>query len=111
MLHLFHYSIHVTQSVNLFLSSISRPSLRHNNRSRRVLDKALLNGKQCTQEIRANKGDETVTNYTRWVEAVQIREENVYLRFSPRFKRVWLKTQKHLLDYVAQDPANIGLRK
>ena len=27
------------------------------------------------QEIRANKGDETVTDYTRWVEAVQIREE------------------------------------
>jgi plasmid replication initiation protein len=59
------------------------------------------------------KDTEVITSYTRWVEAVQIRggeNQEVYLTFSPRFERIWLESKKRLLDYVAQKPANIGLR-
>ena len=57
-------------------------------------------------------GVEVITNYTRWVDAVQVRGENqdVYLMLSPHFKCIWLEPKKRLLDYVAQNPANIGLR-
>jgi plasmid replication initiation protein len=44
---------------------------------------------------------------------VQVREgakQEVYLTFSPRFERVWLESKKRLPEYVAQNPANIGLR-
>jgi hypothetical protein len=43
---------------------------------------------------------------------VQVRGENqdVYLTFTPRFKRIWLQSKKRLLEYVAQKPGNIGLR-
>ena len=54
-----------------------------------------------------------ITSYTRWVDAVQIREaENpeVYLTFSPRFEHIWADSKKRLLEHVAQKPANIGLR-
>ena len=53
-----------------------------------------------------------ITSYTRWVEAVQVIGENqdVYLTFSPHFKRIWVQVKKRMPDYVAQDPANIGLR-
>ena len=56
--------------------------------------------------------DKAVTSYTRWVEAVQVVGENqdVYLTFSPHFKRIWVQVKKRMPDYVAQDPANIGLR-
>ena len=30
--------------------------------------------------------------------------------FSPLFERIWLETKKHLLNYVDQNPANLGLR-
>ena len=56
---------------------------------------------------------EVITSYTRWVDAVQVRgaeNQEVYLTFSPRFERIWLESKKRLLDYVAQKPANIGLR-
>jgi hypothetical protein len=49
------------------------------------------------------KDAEAITSYTRWVDAVQVRgmeNQEVYLTFSPRFE----------LEYVAQKPANIGLR-
>jgi hypothetical protein len=48
-----------------------------------------------------------------WVEAVQVRgAENpeVYLTFSPRFERIWLESKRRLPEYVAEKPANIGLR-
>jgi plasmid replication initiation protein len=50
--------------------------------------------------------------YTRWVESVQVRGENqdVYVTFSPRFKRLWLQAKNRMLDYVAQNPGNTGLR-
>ena len=54
-----------------------------------------------------------VTSYTRWIEAVEVRgaqEQEVYVTFSPRFEHIWLKSKKRLLEYVAQKPANIGLR-
>jgi plasmid replication initiation protein len=59
------------------------------------------------------KDTEVITSYTRWVESVQVRgaeDQEVYLTFSPRFERVWLESKKRLLEYVAQKPANTGLR-
>jgi plasmid replication initiation protein len=59
------------------------------------------------------KDTEAITSYTRWVESVQVRggeNQEVYLTFSPRFKRIWLESKKRLMEYVAQKPANIGLR-
>jgi plasmid replication initiation protein len=56
---------------------------------------------------------EVITSYTRWVDAVQVREaenQEVYLRFNPRFEHIWLESKKRLLEYVAEKPANIGLR-
>jgi plasmid replication initiation protein len=55
---------------------------------------------------------EFITSYARWVEVVQARGENqeVYLTFSPRFKRIWMETKKRLLDYMDQNPGNTGLR-
>ena len=52
------------------------------------------------------------TVYTGWIESVQVRGENqeVYLTFSPRFKRIWSQAKKRMPDYLAQNPANIGLR-
>ena len=47
------------------------------------------------------------------MDAVQVRgTENpeVFLIFSPRFERIWLESKKRLLDHVAQNPRNIGLR-
>ena len=52
------------------------------------------------------KDAELITSYTRWVDAVQVRgTENpeVYLIFSPRFERIWLKSKKRLLDHVARE--------
>ena len=34
----------------------------------------------------------------------------IYLTFSPPFEHIWLESKKPLLEYVAQKPANIGLR-
>jgi hypothetical protein len=48
-------------------------------------------------------GTEVVTSYTRWVESVQVSEEEnqeVYLTFSSRFERIWLESMKRLLDYM-----------
>src|SRR5580704_10919941 len=59
------------------------------------------------------KGAELVTTYTRWLETVQLRgvdNQEVYLTFSPRFERIWLESKKRLPEYVAKNPANIGLR-
>ena len=59
------------------------------------------------------KDAEVITSYTRWVDAVQVRgarDQEVYLTFSPHFEHIWLESKKRLLEYVAQKPANIGLR-
>ena len=56
---------------------------------------------------------QAVTRYTRWIDAVEVRgaqEQEVYLSFSPRFEHIWLESKRRLLEYVAQKPANIGLR-
>jgi plasmid replication initiation protein len=56
---------------------------------------------------------EVITSYTRWVEAVQVRgaeNQEVYLTFSPRFERIWLESKKRFPEYIAEKPANIGLR-
>ena len=37
-------------------------------------------------------------------------EQEVYVSFSPRFEHIWLESKRRLLEYVAQKPANIGLR-
>jgi hypothetical protein len=44
--------------------------------------------------------------YTRWIESVQVKGENqdVYLTFSPRFKRVWMQAKKRMPEYVVQKP-------
>jgi plasmid replication initiation protein len=44
---------------------------------------------------------------------VQVRgseNQKVYLTFSSRFERIWLESKNHLLDYLAEKAANIGLR-
>jgi plasmid replication initiation protein len=54
-----------------------------------------------------------ITSFTRWLDAVQVRgaeDKEVYVTFSPRFEHIWLESKKHLLEYAAQKPANIGLR-
>jgi hypothetical protein len=41
-------------------------------------------------------GSEVLTSYTRWLEAVQLREgenQEVYVAFSSRFERVWLESR------------------
>jgi Initiator Replication protein len=55
---------------------------------------------------------EVAAIYTRWVEYVQVRGENqdVCVTFSPRFNRLWLQAKNRMLDYVTQNPDNIGLR-
>ena len=59
------------------------------------------------------KDAEVITSYTRWLDAVQVRgaeNQEVYVTFSPRFEHIWLESKKRLLEYVAQKPANMGLR-
>jgi plasmid replication initiation protein len=59
------------------------------------------------------KDGRPVKIYTRWIESVEVREaetQKVFLTLSPRFKRIWLGSKKRLLEYIAQNPANIGLR-
>jgi hypothetical protein len=59
------------------------------------------------------KDAEVITSYTRWVESVQVRgadNQEVYLTFSPRFERIWLESKKRFPEYIAEKPANIGLR-
>lgn len=59
------------------------------------------------------KGSQAFTNYTRWVEAVQVREaENpeVYLTFSPRFEHIWLELKKLVPRYLSDRPAKLRLR-
>jgi hypothetical protein len=36
--------------------------------------------------------------------------QEVYLTFSPQFERIWLESKKRLPEYVAEKPANLGLR-
>jgi plasmid replication initiation protein len=57
--------------------------------------------------------NEVWTNYTRWLECVQVKEgpePEVYVAFSPRFERIWLESRKRLPEYMEQKPANTGLR-
>ena len=59
------------------------------------------------------KDSEVITSYTRWVDAVQVRgaeDQEVFLTFSPRFEHIWLEPKRRLPEYVAENPANIGLR-
>ena len=54
-----------------------------------------------------------VTSYTRRADAVQVmgdETQHVYLTFSPHFEHIWLACKTGLLDYLAQEPAAIGLR-
>jgi hypothetical protein len=54
-----------------------------------------------------------LTSYTRWLEAVIVKgteNQEVYVTFSPFFERIWLESKKHLPEYVAKEPGNIGLR-
>jgi plasmid replication initiation protein len=63
--------------------------------------------------IQEVEGPEVLTNYTRWIESVQLKEgenQEVYVTFSPRFERIWLESKKRLPDYMEQKPANTGLR-
>jgi plasmid replication initiation protein len=52
------------------------------------------------------------TSYTRWLEAVIVKgteNQEVYVTFSPLFEHIWLESKKRLPEYVAKEPANIGL--
>jgi hypothetical protein len=57
-------------------------------------------------EIRDGKA---VTSYTRWLEAVQVKDESVSVTLDPRFKRIWLEVKKRLTDSVEQT-ASPGFR-
>ena len=50
-------------------------------------------------EIRDGKA---VTSYTRWLEAVQVKDESVSVTLNPRFKRIWLEVKKRLIDSAEQ---------
>jgi plasmid replication initiation protein len=59
------------------------------------------------------KGGAVVTSYTRWLETVIVKgteSQKVYVAFSPQFEHIWLESKKRLPEYVAKEPANIGLR-
>src|ERR1700680_4687558 len=59
------------------------------------------------------RGDTVVTSYTRWLEAVIVKgteNQEVYVTFSPQFERTWLESKKRLPEYVAEEPANLGVR-
>jgi Initiator Replication protein len=59
------------------------------------------------------KADAVITNYTRWLEAVIVKgtdNQELYVTFSPQFEHIWLESKKHLPEYFAKEPANIGLR-
>lgn len=43
-----------------------------------------------------------VTIYTRWLEAVQVKDESVSATLNPRFKRIWLEVKKRLIDSAEQ---------
>jgi len=45
-------------------------------------------------EIRDGKA---VTIYTRWLEAVQVKDESVSVTLNPSFKRIWLEVKSALL--------------
>jgi plasmid replication initiation protein len=55
--------------------------------------------------------DNALIVYTRWIEAVMVRGENqeVYLTFSPRFRRIWVQAKKRMPDHVAQN-STTGVR-
>jgi plasmid replication initiation protein len=57
-------------------------------------------------EIRDGK---TVTSYTRWLEAVQVKDESVSVTLNSRFKHIWLEVKKRLIDSVEQT-ASPGFR-
>jgi Initiator Replication protein, WH1 len=63
--------------------------------------------------IREVEGAEVLTSYTRWLESVQLREgksQEVYVKFNPRFERIWLEAKKRLPEYMAKKPSNTALR-
>ena len=79
----------------------------------KVLNPALRLMKLYRLAIDEIQDGQAVTRYTRWIDAVEVRgaqEQEVYLSFSPRFEHIWLESKRRLLEYVAQKPANIGLR-
>jgi plasmid replication initiation protein len=79
----------------------------------KVLKRALRLMKLYRLAIDEIQDGQAVTRYTRWIDAVEVRgaqEQEVYLSFSPRFEHIWLESKRRLLEYVAQKPANIGLR-
>jgi hypothetical protein len=64
-------------------------------------------------EIEETKDGQAITNYTRWVDAVEVKgskDQEVYLTFSPRFERVWLESKKCFLEAAAQKADAIGAR-
>jgi hypothetical protein len=75
-----------------------------------VLKPALRLMRNYRLVIEEIKDSQAITSYTRWVDAVQVREAEVYLTFSPRFERIWIESKKRLLNFAGQKPAHIGLR-
>jgi hypothetical protein len=59
------------------------------------------------------KGAKVVTSYTQRLGSVQTvgtENQEVYATFSPLFELIWLESKERLAEYVAHEPANIGLR-
>jgi hypothetical protein len=59
--------------------------------------------------IDEKRDGKAVTSYTRWLEAVQVKDESVSVTLNPRFKRIWLEVKKRLID-SAERTANPGFR-
>ena len=55
--------------------------------------------------------DQSITSYTRWVDAVEVKgweNQKVYVTLSPRFERVWLESKRRTLEF-AQKADAVGL--
>jgi plasmid replication initiation protein len=93
--------------------SCSSTSESRFNRRRESAETSVAADERLSLAVDEIKGDVVVTSYTRWLESVQARgaeNSEVYLTFSPQFEHIWLESKKRLPQYVAEEPANLGLR-
>src|SRR6478672_7495993 len=59
------------------------------------------------------KESAVITNYTRWVDSVLVREvedPEIYITFNPRFEHVWLELKRYLPKYLSEKRTKIRLR-
>jgi hypothetical protein len=79
----------------------------------KVLKAALRLACNYRLAIEEIEGSQAVTNYTRWIDTVQVRgteKPEVCVAFSPRFEHIWLELKKLLPRYLTERPARLRLR-